>query len=117
MKQDVRWQHKCLGLASQFNANKSFIATHNGDLFSLECSIIGKIVTPENGSTARFNFMLELAALGQSKFQELELRKNKVLAKVNFTHSANKLMIYNEELDGQEIQDAYTKMKSCFKQL
>ena len=46
--------------------------------------------------------------------QELELIKNKVLAKSSFTRSVNKLIFDMEELDVSEIQEAYKKMESCF---
>ena len=47
-------------------------------------------------------------------WQELELMKNKVLAKSSFTRSVNKLTFDMEELDVSEIQEAYKKMESCF---
>ena len=47
-------------------------------------------------------------------WQELELMKSKVLAKLSFTRLVNKLTFDMEELDVSEIQEAYMKMESCF---
>ena len=47
-------------------------------------------------------------------WQELELMQNRVLAKVSFTRSVNRLIFDMEELDVLEIQAAYTKMENCF---
>ena len=47
-------------------------------------------------------------------WQELELIKNKVLAKSSFIRSVNKLIFDMEELDVSEIQEVYKKMENCF---